>query len=398
MATVEMDKLNKVYENGFHGVKDLSIDVADGEFLVLVGPSGCGKSTALRMVAGLEDISAGELRIGGRRVNEVDPQGRDIAMVFQSYALYPHMSVADNIGYGLKLRKVPKDERDKRIREVADMLELTPLLDRKPKQLSGGQRQRVAMGRAIVRNPQVFLMDEPLSNLDAKLRVQMRAEISEVVRNLNTTTLYVTHDQTEAMTMGDRMAVMKAGVLQQLGTPTECYDGPDSIFVAQFVGSPPMNLVQAKVTDGADGLRLEVAPGLSLGVPASTLAARPGLRRYVGKNVALGVRSEDMEDAALASAPADRRIKGKVTLTEALGSEIIVHFTFPGEPVVTDDTKLLAKEAGRDDTPIAPTDGVKWVASFAPRSRVRMGDDVEITIDVERAHFFDTESSQAIRN
>ena len=243
MASVELDGINKVYDNGFHAVQDLSIDVADGEFLVLVGPSGCGKSTALRMVAGLEDISSGELRIGGKRVNELEPQDRDIAMVFQSYALYPHMTVADNIAYGLKLRKMPKDEMNARIKKAADMLELTPLLDRKPKQLSGGQRQRVAMGRAIVREPQVFLMDEPLSNLDAKLRVQMRAEISAVVRSLKTTTLYVTHDQTEAMTMGDRMAVMKAGILNQLGTPSECYDSPNNIFVAQFVGSPPMNLV-----------------------------------------------------------------------------------------------------------------------------------------------------------
>jgi multiple sugar transport system ATP-binding protein len=276
MAEVVLDKINKLYENGFHAVKDLSIDVADGEFLVLVGPSGCGKSTALRMVAGLEDISTGNLLIGGRRVNDVDPQGRDIAMVFQSYALYPHMSVADNIAYGLKLRKMPKDEMNRRIQRAADMLELTPLLDRKPKQLSGGQRQRVAMGRSIVREPQVFLMDEPLSNLDAKLRVQMRAEISAVVRSLNTTTLYVTHDQTEAMTMGDRMAVLKAGVLNQLGTPTECYDTPNNIFVAQFVGSPPMNLVLADIKEGVNGLELHVG-GSTLEIPSSTLDERPTL-------------------------------------------------------------------------------------------------------------------------
>ena len=258
MASVELDGINKVYDNGFHAVFDLSIDVPDGEFLVLVGPSGCGKSTALRMVAGLEDISSGELRIGGRRVNELEPQERDIAMVFQSYALYPHMSVGDNIAYGLKLRKMPKDEMNARIKKAADMLELTPLLDRKPKQLSGGQRQRVAMGRAIVREPQVFLMDEPLSNLDAKLRVQMRAEISAVVRSLKTTTLYVTHDQTEAMTMGDRMAVMKAGILNQLGTPSECYDSPNNIFVAQFVGSPPMNLVVGTIKQSGEGLSLVI--------------------------------------------------------------------------------------------------------------------------------------------
>ncbi len=397
MASVELDKINKLYENGFHAVKDLSIDVADGEFLVLVGPSGCGKSTALRMVAGLEDISTGELRIGGRRVNEVDPQGRDIAMVFQSYALYPHMSVADNIAYGLKLRKMPKDEMKARIKKAADMLELTPLLDRKPKQLSGGQRQRVAMGRAIVREPQVFLMDEPLSNLDAKLRVQMRAEISAVVRSLKTTTLYVTHDQTEAMTMGDRMAVMKAGILQQLGTPGECYDTPNNIFVAQFVGSPPMNLSLARLVQGPAGLQLELGGSL-LDVPETVLKERPALAQYAGRTIALGVRSEDMEDAELAKVPAERRIKGKVALTEALGSEIIVHFTFPGEPVVTDDTKLLAKESGGGELHIGTGDGVKWVASFAPRSRVHMGDEIGIAVDVERVHYFDPETSLAIRD
>jgi multiple sugar transport system ATP-binding protein len=397
MAEVVLDKINKLYENGFHAVKDLSIDVADGEFLVLVGPSGCGKSTALRMVAGLEDISTGDLLIGGRRVNDVDPQGRDIAMVFQSYALYPHMSVADNIAYGLKLRRMPKDEMNRRIQRAADMLELTHLLDRKPKQLSGGQRQRVAMGRSIVREPQVFLMDEPLSNLDAKLRVQMRAEISAVVRSLNTTTLYVTHDQTEAMTMGDRMAVLKAGVLNQLGTPTECYDTPNNIFVAQFVGSPPMNLVLADIKEGANGLELHVG-GSTLEIPSSTLDERPALKGYAGKQVAVGVRSEDMEDASIANVPDERRVKGKVTLTEALGSEIIVHFTFPGQKVVTEDTKLLEKEGGGDELHIQADEGVKWVASFAPRSRVHMGDEIEIAVDVERVHYFDPETSLAIRN
>jgi multiple sugar transport system ATP-binding protein len=397
MAEVVLDKINKVYENGFHAVTDLSIEVADGEFLVLVGPSGCGKSTALRMVAGLEDISTGNLLIGGRRVNDVDPQGRDIAMVFQSYALYPHMSVADNIAYGLKLRRMPKDEMNRRIQKAADMLELTHLLDRKPKQLSGGQRQRVAMGRSIVREPQVFLMDEPLSNLDAKLRVQMRAEISAVVRSLNTTTLYVTHDQTEAMTMGDRMAVLKAGVLNQLGTPSDCYDTPNNIFVAQFVGSPPMNLVLADIKEGANGLELHVG-GSTLEIPQSTLDERPALKGYAGQQVALGVRSEDMEDASIATVPDERRVKGKVTLTEALGSQIIVHFTFPGQKVVTEDTKLLEKEGGGDELHVQQDEGVKWVASFAPRSRVRMGDEVEIAVDVERVHYFDPETSLAIRN
>jgi multiple sugar transport system ATP-binding protein len=397
MATVELENINKLYPNGFHAVKDLSIDVDDGEFIVLVGPSGCGKSTALRMVAGLEDISTGDLLIDGRRVNDVDPQGRDIAMVFQSYALYPHMSVGDNIAYGLKLRKMPKDMMQARIKKAADMLELTPLLDRKPAQLSGGQRQRVAMGRAIVREPQVFLMDEPLSNLDAKLRVQMRAEISAVVRSLNTTTLYVTHDQTEAMTMGDRMAVMKAGILQQLGTPSECYDTPNNIFVAQFVGSPPMNLVLADVMESPGGLQLLVG-GSTIDIPQSVVDERRALKGYAGRQVALGVRSEDMEDATLTRVPDERRIKGLVTLTEALGSEIIVHFTFPGKKVVTTDTQLLAKESGGEELHVQLDEGVKWVASFAPRSRVRMGDEIEIGVDVERVHYFDPETSQAIRS
>jgi multiple sugar transport system ATP-binding protein len=397
MASVELDGINKVYDNGFHAVQDLSIDVADGEFLVLVGPSGCGKSTALRMVAGLEDISSGELRIGGKRVNELEPQDRDIAMVFQSYALYPHMSVADNIAYGLKLRKMPKDEMNARIKKAADMLELTPLLDRKPKQLSGGQRQRVAMGRAIVREPQVFLMDEPLSNLDAKLRVQMRAEISAVVRSLKTTTLYVTHDQTEAMTMGDRMAVMKAGILNQLGTPSECYDSPNNIFVAQFVGSPPMNLVVGRIVQAGDTLGLDLA-GTVVAIPASSLEQRPALRSFVGKEVVVGLRSEDMEDASLPTAEhMPSRIQAKVTLTEALGSEIIVHFTFDGQGYVSEDTKLLQKETGGEELHTLGESGVKWVASFGPRSRVRMGDTVEIAIDLERAHYFDPVTSEAIR-
>jgi multiple sugar transport system ATP-binding protein len=396
MARVELDKINKVYDNGFHAVHDLSIDVADGEFLVLVGPSGCGKSTALRMVAGLEDISNGELRIGDRRVNELEPQDRDIAMVFQSYALYPHMSVADNIAYGLKLRKMPKDQIQARIKKAADMLELTPLLDRKPKQLSGGQRQRVAMGRAIVREPQVFLMDEPLSNLDAKLRVQMRAEISAVVRSLKTTTMYVTHDQTEAMTMGDRMAVMKAGYLQQLGTPGECYDSPNNIFVAQFVGSPPMNLVTADVEDAGDHLVLKVGD-VHLAVPGSLVERKPAVRNYVGRKVVLGVRSEDMEDGILSAAPPDQRLKGEVTLTEALGSEVVVHFQFDAERVETEDTKLLAKETGGEELH-SLGEGVKWVASFAPRSTVHAGNKIEIAIDMERIHLFDPETSGAIRD
>ena len=395
MAALSVQGLHKRFGNT-EVLKGIDLTVENGEFAVLLGPSGCGKSTLLNVIAGLEQPDGGTVEIGDRVVNAIPPKDRDIAMVFQSYALYPHMSVRDNIAYGLKLRKMPKDLIEQRISKAAEMLELTPLLDRKPKQLSGGQRQRVAMGRSIVREPQVFLMDEPLSNLDAKLRVQMRAEISAVVRSLNTTTLYVTHDQTEAMTMGDRMAVMKAGILQQLGTPSECYDTPVNVFVAQFVGSPPMNLVMGEIVDGPDGLAVRKGHAL-MKIPDATVSARPALKSYAGKKVVVGVRSEDMEDANLARDPdPTRRLKGKVTLTEALGSEIVVHFTFPGEKVDTADTKLMEKESGGGEVHVGPELGVTWVASFAPRSRVRMGDDIEIAVDVERAHFFDPDTSQAI--
>jgi multiple sugar transport system ATP-binding protein len=396
MAQVVLDKVNKQYENGFHAVQDLDLDIADGEFLVLVGPSGCGKSTALRMVAGLEDISSGTLTIGDRVVNTLSSRERDIAMVFQSYALYPHMTVADNIAYGLKIRRMPKTEIDSRVKRAAAMLELGALLDRKPKQLSGGQRQRVAMGRAIVRDPQVFLMDEPLSNLDAKLRVQMRAEISQVQRDLNVTTLYVTHDQTEAMTMGDRVALMKGGVLQQLGAPQFLYDNPDNIFVAGFIGSPPMNLAVAKLDRSADGYRLEFG-GTVLLLPASVVAERPALERYAGRDVAIGIRSEDMEDASLArDTSSESRVRATVGMTEALGSEIVVHFAVDAPRVVTEDTKELERDAHTEDVPVAHH-GNTFVASFAPRSRVRPGDEIEIVVDRERIHFFDPESGLAIR-
>ncbi len=397
MAKVAFEHVEKVYPNGFHAVHDLNLDIADGEFLVLVGPSGCGKSTAMRMVAGLEDISGGKMTIGDRVVNDLPPQDRDIAMVFQSYALYPHMSVAENISYGLRIRKMSKDEIQERIKRASDMLELGDYLDRKPAQLSGGQRQRVAMGRAIVRDPAVFLMDEPLSNLDAKLRVQMRAEISSVVHELGTTTIYVTHDQVEAMTMGDRMAVMKAGFLQQAGPPQEVYDHPNNIFVAQFVGSPPMNLVQGSLSKDNDSLQVRIGDK-TLAVPADVVDKRPALNGYAGKHVVVGVRSEDMEDASLRpDVPEDRRLIGKVTLVEALGSEIVVHFTLNGEPVVTEDTRLVAEEAGEGALDAAHGGGVKWVASFAPRSRVRRGDEVEIVVDMDRVHWFDPDSGEAIR-
>jgi len=397
VANVGFEHVEKVYPNGFHAVHDLNLEIADGEFLVLVGPSGCGKSTALRMIAGLEDVSSGKMTIGDRVVNDLSPQERDIAMVFQSYALYPHLSVADNIAYGLKIRKMPKEEIQQRIKRAADMLELGPYLDRKPAMLSGGQRQRVAMGRAIVRDPAVFLMDEPLSNLDAKLRVQMRAEISSVVHDLGTTTVYVTHDQVEAMTMGDRMAVMKAGVLQQAGPPQQVYDHPNNIFVAQFVGSPPMNLVQGVVSQQGDDLSVRVGDA-ELAIPAAVVGARPSLRSYVGKPVAVGVRSEDMEDASLQpDTSQDQQLSGTVTLVEALGSEIVVHFSLKGDTVVTEDTKLVAEDAGEEALDMGPAGEVRWVASFSPRSGVRRGDHVGIVVDMERVHWFDPSTGEAIR-
>ena len=398
MAEVVLDKVNKQYENGFRAVQDLDLDIADGEFLVLVGPSGCGKSTALRMVAGLEDITSGTMRIGDRVVNTLSPKDRDIAMVFQSYALYPHMSVADNIAYGLRIRRMDKAEIDRRVKKVADMLELAPLLERKPKQLSGGQRQRVAMGRAIVREPQVFLMDEPLSNLDAKLRVQMRTEIAQVQHDLDVTTIYVTHDQTEAMTMGDRVAVMKGGVLQEVGDPQYLYDHPANIFVAGFIGSPPMNMAVGK-------LQRQNGNGLAVRLGSATIALhpavekeRPALASYVSRDVAVGIRSEDMEDARLVrDAPADSRLKATVSMVEALGAQIVVHFEVDAPKVVTEETKALEKDAHTDEAPAhEEIHGTKFVAAFAPRSRVKVGDQIEVVIDTERMHFFDLDTGLAI--
>ena len=311
--------------------------------MVLVGPSGCGKTTALRMVAGLEDISEGQLRIGDRVVNHVPSRDRDIAMVFQSYALYPHLSVYDNIAFGLKLKKMPKEEIDRRVQEAARVLGLEPFLERKPRALSGGQRQRVAMGRAIVREPAAFLMDEPLSNLDAKLRVQMRAEIAKLQSDLGTTTVYVTHDQVEAMTMGDRVAVMRKGELQQVASPQELYDRPVNLFVGGFIGSPAMNLVEATL-ERANGGLTAVAGSQRIALGDETLSARPALKQFEGQPVILGIRPEDLEDAALAAdAPADRTLDGEVQLREALGSEVMVHFSIDATPAITDEVRELAE-------------------------------------------------------
>jgi multiple sugar transport system ATP-binding protein len=389
MATVVLEDVHKVYDNGFHAIHDLNLEIADSEFLVLVGPSGCGKSTALRMVAGLETISAGKLVIGDRVVNDVQPKDRDIAMVFQNYALYPHMTVFDNIGFALKLARVPKAEIQDRVRKAAAVLELEPYLDRKPGQLSGGQRQRVAMGRAIVRQPSAFLMDEPLSNLDAKLRVQMRAEIARLQRDLGVTTIYVTHDQVEAMTMGDRVAVLKDGFLQQVDTPQNLYDHPTNVFVGAFIGSPSMNLYDAAVEVGDGGGSVSLG-GQPVAFGQEVLHRFPSLGRYSGQRVIVGVRPEDFEDAAIAAAVGpDRRIKGTCKLVEALGSELMVHFVLDGAKTVNSgDPDAPEQELG---------EGISnAVARFSPRSRVRADDAFDIAVSTDNLHFFDTQTRERI--
>ncbi|SMC97458.1 ABC transporter ATP-binding protein [Lentzea albidocapillata] len=395
MAEVVLTGLGKAYGDGTRAVTDLNLEIRDGEFLVLVGPSGCGKTTALRMIAGLEQITEGTIHIGENVVNDVPSRDRDVAMVFQSYALYPHLNVYDNIAFGLTLRKLAKKEIDHRVREVADVLELTEHLDRKPRNLSGGQRQRVAMGRAIVRAPQAFLMDEPLSNLDAKLRVQMRAQIARIQREIGVTTVYVTHDQTEAMTLGDRVAVMRRGVLQQVGPPQELYDRPVNLFVAGFIGSPGMNLVSAKLDEDSDG-RFWVSLGSdALLLPESVLQQRPALRQYVGRDVVVGIRPEDMEDTALADAREGEILHSVADLVEAMGSDVLVHFPVDVPPVVTDDTRELAKDAGTDDLPKAGK-GTVLVGRFSPRTRIYEGQPVAAWVDTSRLHFFDPATGSSI--
>jgi multiple sugar transport system ATP-binding protein len=397
MAGVTFEDVSKIYPDGTRAVSDIDLEIIDAEFMVLVGPSGCGKTTALRMVAGLEDISEGVLRIGERVVNHVPSKDRDIAMVFQSYALYPHLTVYDNIAFGLKLKKVPKDEIDKRVQDAARVLGLESYLKRKPRALSGGQRQRVAMGRAIVRNPQAFLMDEPLSNLDAKLRVQMRAEIAKLQSDLGVTTIYVTHDQVEAMTMGDRVAVMRKGELQQVAPPQELYDRPVNLFVGGFIGSPAMNMVEATLERMNGGLSASMgSQHFALG--DETISARPALREFEGKQVILGIRPEDLEDAALLpDTPADQRIKGEVLLREALGSEILVHFGTDAKPAQTDEVRELQKDAGTEELPVTGSgSGVTMVGKFGSRSGIRVGEHAEVAVDTRALHFFDPESGLGI--
>ena len=386
MATVTLDRLTKKYPNGFVAVTDLNIDIADGEFLVLVGPSGCGKSTALRMVAGLEEISDGDLLINDERMNDVEPKDRNIAMVFQSYALYPHLDVARNIGFPLKLAGVPKAEVEERVREAARLLELEPLLGNKPAQLSGGQRQRVAMGRAIVRDPAVFLMDEPLSNLDAKLRVQMRAEITALQHRLGATTIYVTHDQVEAMTMGDRVAVLKDGLLQQVDDPTDLYERPDNLFVAGFIGAPAMNLRMAQLASSADGWQLQLG-SQTLVLNDKVLAANPALRAYHGADIVVGIRPEAFEDAAVVSDNGQSRLAAVVSLSEALGSDLLLHFPLDAPSVEAGDPDALE---GIDDRMV--------IARVHPRSAARPGSTVELSVDVDGLHFFDPQTEAAVRS
>ena len=371
MASLSLKNVCKVYPNGFEAVKDFNLEIADKEFIIFVGPSGCGKSTTLRMIAGLEDISSGELKIGDRVVNDVEPKDRDIAMVFQNYALYPHMSVYDNMAFGLKLRKVPKDQIDKMVKEAAKILDLTPLLDRKPKDLSGGQRQRVAMGRAIVRSPKVFLMDEPLSNLDAKLRVQMRVEISKLHQRLGTTIIYVTHDQTEAMTLGTRIVVMKDGVVQQVDTPQNLYEKPQNLFVAGFMGSPQMNFLDAKVKVSGNVASLEIA-GRSIALPeAKSKKLIDG--KYDGKTVTFGIRPEDIYDSPEFLAKCDSKsvFESSVRVYELLGAEVYLYFDLEEFPIT---------------------------ARVAPNTASRPGDNIKFAFDIEKIHVFDKETEQVITN
>ena len=396
MAGIVLDQVDKVYSGGVRAVDQLSLDIADGEFMVLVGPSGCGKSTALRMIAGLEDISSGTISIGDRVVNHLAPKQRDIAMVFQNYALYPHMTVAENLAFGLKLRKTPKQEIGERVQRAARMLGLEAYLGRKPAALSGGQRQRVAMGRAIVREPQAFLMDEPLSNLDAKLRVSMRAGLNQLHEQLNVTTVYVTHDQVEAMTLGDRVAVLRDGRLQQVDTPQRLFDNPVNLFVAGFIGSPAMNFASADLVRDDEGTSVRFA-GLRLPVPEDVLAGRDGLSEYVGRPVICGIRPSDFEDAALAN-PSWAGLDVAANVTEELGSEIHVIFTLDTPPVEhKDTTDLAADTAAEEDMALPLATGTSlWTARVNARSSARPGQQVSLAIDTHRLHFFDPESGLAI--
>ena len=399
MAEITLEDLGKIYPDGTRAVGQVTLTVKDGEFLVLVGPSGCGKSTVLRMIAGLEDITEGKLAIGDKVVNDVPPKDRDIAMVFQNYALYPHMTVRDNMAFGLKLRKMPKAEIEKRVRGAAETLEITEFLDRKPKALSGGQRQRVAMGRAIVREPQAFLMDEPLSNLDAKLRVQMRTELGRLHHRLNTTTVYVTHDQIEAMTLGHRVAVMRPVSakrpynMQQVAPPTELFNNPVNLFVAGFIGSPAMNLVYATLSKDGDRYSLKFA-GHTISVSQVSIDRHPGIDEYLGKRVVAGVRPGAFEDARIEGDHPERTIRVTTDVNELLGSESYVHFLIDSDPVVTPDIEELLADTGQDSSSLG--DRSKFTARVSPDVSVPDGAEIDLVIDTEKLHFFDEDTSDKI--
>jgi multiple sugar transport system ATP-binding protein len=401
MAGITLTDVSKIYDDGTRAVSDLNLDVHDGELVVFVGPSGCGKSTALRMIAGLEEISEGEIKIGDRIVNNLRPRDRDVAMVFQNYALYPHMTVAENIGFALRMHKVPKDEARQRIEETAKILGLSEHLRRKPRQLSGGQRQRVAMGRAIVREPHVFLMDEPLSNLDAKLRVQMRAEISRIQRQLSVTTVYVTHDQVEAMTMGDRVAVLRRGLLQQFDAPQLLYEKPANLFVASFIGSPAMNILEGTLEPDGDGLAVQIG-ATTFALPAEVLNARPALRDNFRKPIAVGIRPEALDEPGRRNGEADGRLRGRVTAIEALGPEQLAYVDIDAQPVLVEDVLegLVDMEAAEDIAAIkSDADGAaraNVVARLEASTTVRPDDTLELSVDLRRLHFFDLDSGEAI--
>jgi multiple sugar transport system ATP-binding protein len=390
MSEIAFDHITKRYPDGFEAVKDMNLGIGDGEFMILVGPSGCGKSTALRMVAGLEDITDGQLKIGDQVVNQLAPKDRDIAMVFQNYALYPHMSVRDNMGFALKLAKVPQDEIERKVNEAAKILDLEAHLERKPANLSGGQRQRVAMGRAIVRNPKAFLMDEPLSNLDAKLRVQMRTQISRIQQQLGTTTIYVTHDQTEAMTLGDRIAVMRAGLLQQVGSPTDLYEHPQNLFVAGFIGSPGMNFLPGHIE--SDRIRLPIGQ-IPLAGPIREALERGG--DGAKRDVIVGLRPEHFEDARLVDNAAQRGLifRTKIDVLESMGSEYYAYFEVESEQVSARELEELAADAGAADL---PSSGAQLVARLEAGSQVRQGQEAELWFDSERLQLFDPESGRSL--
>jgi multiple sugar transport system ATP-binding protein len=400
VAEIVLDDVTKVYADGTVAVRNVNLEIPDGQLMVLVGPSGCGKTTILRMVAGLEEITEGIVRIGDKVVNEVSPKNRDIAMVFQNYALYPHMNVFDNMAFSLQMRKAKKSDVREKVEKTAKILDLEDQLKKKPGALSGGQRQRVAMGRAIVREPQAFLMDEPLSNLDAKLRVQMRAEISRIQRDVGITTMYVTHDQTEAMTLGDSVAVLRTGVLQQLDTPQGLYQHPVNLFVAGFIGSPAMNLVEGSIRATDTGTFVEFG-GQRIRVDDQEVADRPALRAYHGRTVALGIRPEALLDAQVErDLPADRRIRATVDLTEDLGSEVLVHFAIDAPPVVTEDTKELVEDRGaitaEELERQARGNSSMFIARFDPLSKVNERQTIDIGVNTAALHFFDLENGAGI--